>query len=132
MTYSQFKYDTFHVKHSSMTNKLYCFFLNIKAKISSIGSKEGVKTFNANTTLGLYTIPVLKVTRFVLRHNTQPAIPCPFKVNNRNTKTRCEICSKLIIKTPQRCHWRRSSVYFVNFEHVSHLFLVFLLLTLST
>ena len=23
-----------------------------------------------------------------------------FKVNNRNTKTRCEICSKLAIKTP--------------------------------
>ena len=25
-----------------------------------------------------------------------------FKVNNRNTRTRCEICSKLIIKTPER------------------------------
>ena len=24
-----------------------------------------------------------------------------FKVNNRNTKTRCEICSKLTIKTPE-------------------------------
>ena len=26
-----------------------------------------------------------------------------FKVNNRNTRTRCEICSKLTIKTPERC-----------------------------
>ena len=25
-----------------------------------------------------------------------------FKVTNRNSKTRCEICSKLTIKTPQR------------------------------
>ena len=25
-----------------------------------------------------------------------------FKVNNRNTKRRCEICSKLKIKTPER------------------------------
>ena len=25
-----------------------------------------------------------------------------FKVNNRNTRTRCEICSKLTIKTPER------------------------------
>ena len=25
-----------------------------------------------------------------------------FKVNNGNTRTRCEICSKLIIKTPER------------------------------
>ena len=37
-----------------------------------------------------------------------------FKVNNRNTRTR-----------------RRSSVFIVNFEHISHLVLVFLLLTLS-
>ena len=29
-----------------------------------------------------------------------------FKVNNRNSRTRCEICSKLIIKTPERRHWR--------------------------
>ena len=29
---------------------------------------------------------------------------CLFKVNNRNTRKRCEICSKLIIKTPERRH----------------------------
>ena len=54
-----------------------------------------------------------------------------FKVNNRNTRTRCEIYSKLTIKTPERCLWRRSGVFIVNFEHISHLVLVFLLLTLS-
>ena len=27
-----------------------------------------------------------------------------FKVNNENTRKRCEICSKLIIKTPERRH----------------------------
>ena len=27
-----------------------------------------------------------------------------FKVNNRNTRKRCEICSKLTIKTPERRH----------------------------
>ena len=32
------------------------------------------------------------------------------------------MCSKLIIKTPERCHWRRSGVFIVNFEHISHLF----------
>ena len=26
------------------------------------------------------------------------------KVNNRNTRTRCGMCSKLIIKTPERRH----------------------------
>ena len=28
-------------------------------------------------------------------------------------------------------HWRRSGVFTVNFEHISHIFLVFLLLTLN-
>ena len=54
-----------------------------------------------------------------------------FKVNNRNTRTKCEICSKLTIKTPERRHLRRSGVFIVNFEHISHLVLVFLLLTLN-
>ena len=52
------------------------------------------------------------------------------KVNHRNTRTRCEISSKLAIKTPERRHWRRSGVYIVNLEHISHLVLVFLLLPL--
>ena len=39
-------------------------------------------------------------------------------------------CSKLTIKKPERRHWHRSSVFIVNFEHISHLALVFLLLTL--
>ena len=53
------------------------------------------------------------------------------KVNNRNTRTKCEIFSKLTIKTPKRHQWCRSGVFIVNFEHISHLFLVFLLLTLK-
>ena len=47
------------------------------------------------------------------------------KVNNRNTRTRCEICSKLTIKTTEQCQWRRSSVFIANFVHISHLVLVF-------
>ena len=55
-----------------------------------------------------------------------------FKVNNRNTRARCENCSKLTIRTPERRHWRRSGIFIVNFEQISHLILVFLLLTLRT
>ena len=54
-----------------------------------------------------------------------------FKVNNRNTRKRCEIWSKLTIKTPERPHWRRSGVFIVNFEHIWYLLLEFLLLNLS-
>ena len=43
-----------------------------------------------------------------------------------------EICSKLTIKTPERRQWRRSDVFFVNFEHIPHIALVFLLLTLTS
>ena len=53
----------------------------------------------------------------MLKTGSDPACNCMFKVNNRNTRIRCEICSKLRIKN--------------NFEHVSHLVLVFLLLTLN-
>ena len=49
-----------------------------------------------------------------------------FKVNTRNTRTRCEICLKLTVKTPERRHWRIwtyftlcSSVSVVNFEQVN-------------
>ena len=53
------------------------------------------------------------------------------KVNNRNARARCKMCSKLTIKTPERRQWRRSGVFIVNFEYISHLVLVFLLLTLN-
>ena len=43
-----------------------------------------------------------------------------FKVNNRNARKRCDICSKLIIKTPQRRQWHGSGVFIVNSEHISN------------
>ena len=52
-----------------------------------------------------------------------------FKVNDKNTKTRCEICPKLTIKTPERRQWRLLTP--INFEYISQLALMFLLLTLS-
>ena len=36
--------------------------------------------------------------------NTLPNKFFPFQVNNRNTRTMCEICSKLTIKTTERRH----------------------------
>ena len=76
---------------------------------------------------------VLPFTKIAVRKTpvTNPAGIYLLKVNNRNTRTRCEICSKLTINTPERRQWRRSGVFIVNFEHISHLALVFLLLTLN-
>ena len=44
-----------------------------------------------------------------------PAAIYLLKVNNRSTRIRCEICSKITIKK-----------FIVNFGHISHLVLVFL------
>ena len=60
-----------------------------------------------------------------------PAYIIMFKVNIRSTRTRCEICSNLTVKTPGRCLLRRSGVFIINFEHISQLVLIFILLTLS-
>ena len=51
-----------------------------------------------------------------------------FKVDNGNTKTIGKSCSKLTIKTPERCHWCHSGVFIVKFEQISHLVLMFPLL----
>ena len=53
------------------------------------------------------------------------------KVNDKNTATMSEISSKLTIKRPEQLQWRSSVVFIVNFEHISHLVLVFLMLTLN-
>ena len=50
---------------------------------------------------------------------TNPTGNYIFKVNIRNTRTSCEICSKLTIKTPEWRYWRRSGVFIVNFEQVN-------------
>ena len=55
-----------------------------------------------------------------------PSRQLHLKVNNWNTKARCEICSKLTIKTLERRQWR-----ILHSEHILHLVLVFPLLTLS-
>ena len=57
----------------------------------------------------------------MITHRAPPAGIYLLNVNNRNTRARCEICSKLTIKTPERCHWHRLYVFIVNFEHISHL-----------
>ena len=44
-----------------------------------------------------------------------------FKFNIRNINTRCEICSKLTMKTPEQRQRCRFSVLVDNFEHVLHL-----------
>ena len=54
-----------------------------------------------------------------------------FKVNNGNTRTMYKICSKVTIKKPERQINLVTSIS-INFEQISHIALVFPLLTLNT
>ena len=47
--------------------------------------------------------------------NSHPAGNYMFEVNNKNTKRKCEICSKLTIKTTEQCQWRQ--LLFLNILH---------------
>ena len=61
-----------------------------------------------------------------------PAGIWKLKVNKKTpTRTTREVSSELTVKTLERRQWRRSGVFTVNFEHISHLVLVILLLTLN-
>ena len=48
--------------------------------------------------------------------NSAPDGICLLKVSKRNTRARCETCSKLTKKTPEK---KTSGVFIVNFEHVN-------------
>ena len=50
----------------------------------------------------------------------QPVITC-LKLTVETLEQKCEICSKLTIKTPKQRHWHRFGVFVVNFEHISYL-----------
>ena len=62
------------------------------------GTATGIHFFN----FLLLTSEINRWFNLIKRQNNNPAGNYMFKVNNRNTRTRCEICSKLTIKTPER------------------------------
>ena len=55
-----------------------------------------------------------------------------FKLTDEKIKAMCEICSKLPIKKSERCQQPWSGVFIVNLEQISHIVLMFSLLTLTS
>ena len=82
----------------------------------------------------LYGIPFIG-SRFYCRllktFAKSTAINYLFKVNDKSTRTRFELCSKLTTQTLGRRHCSRSDVFIFNFEHVSCFALMFPLLILN-
>ena len=52
-----------------------------------------------------------------------------FQVNNRNTRTRCKICSKLTIKPPEWHNWFYSGVFIFNSEQILYFFFTVIVIT---
>ena len=79
------------------------------------------------TLLSSLCVTSMKISEFALI----PVGNYLFKVKSKNTRIRCETCSKLTIKVPERRPTPFSGIFIINFEHISHLCLLFLALTLS-
>ena len=66
-----------------------------------------IKT-RANQLTGFYmmgNIGCQWVKQKVVYSDAYPAAIYLLKVSNRNTRTRCEICSTFLLKTPEQRHW---------------------------
>ena len=85
----------------------------------SVNFEHVIADWDKSSTSISGTIPMLKNSSkeyFSIRN----LVPLTFniylyKVSNRNSRKRCEICSKNTIKAPERRQWRRSGVFIVNF-----------------
>ena len=123
------KNATFHITFLAFSKKL-CFYQfhflfwwsnkfsqqNINQSETGIGDKKlSVELCVKRIVACISAIQILKTWPKAYVCN-KPAGIYLLKVNNENTRTMCEICSKLTNKTPQRCQWRHSAVFIVNFE----------------
>ena len=65
----------------------------------------------------LYVLGDIVKLPYILKGNQ--ASVCLFTRNNKNTRKRCEISSKLTLKIPEQLRWH-CGVFIVNFERISH------------
>ena len=72
-----------------------------------------------------------RVSKYNIRDKMgcQPAFTC--SKLTKETLARCEICSKLLKKTSEQDHWRRTVICIVNFGHICCFVLGFLSLILN-
>ena len=115
----QLFYDSgpYHIETSSKSMEWFLYdrylrYERVKAQ------QSGMKHFKLSFSFSRNTFKILGTNK--------PAKIYLFKVNNRNTRKKCEKCTMLTIKIPERRHlrhWRRSGVFSVNVELISHLLL---------
>ena len=116
-------------KHFTWLTKCLWNFLLLTKEYLAKNMSSSIVIYNGLKILCPVAGCYLCLSKFMLPYFA--ASNCMFKVSNRKTRARCGIYSKLTIKTLERHQWRRSDVFIVNLEQISHLVLVFLLSTLS-
>ena len=117
--------NTWHVALSTLLyNKLIyqtCFYM---FGLSSHGFWTNWSTHTSGIIVksDFFLCDISQSVKWQIFYDAIPAGIYLLKVNNRNNRSRCEISSKLTIKTPERRHWTYfipcSSVSYVTFEHV--------------
>ena len=89
--------------HDTLLQKVHTHITNASSDI--IGTNDELlklaDSARAKSVLSVNTVIYDAVYAPAIPRHT-PAGIYLLKVNNRNTRTRCEICSKLTIKTPER------------------------------
>ena len=91
----------FHL-YTPWKNKKTCDFLMFSG---GMGLKIGLKPF---------------YDKFIIYHSQVTIQLCEntfYNVKNRSTRRKWDIRSKLIIKTPERRHWRRYGAFIASFAH---------------
>ena len=101
-----------HTKKKSLSNT------QVRKNVSSF--KNFSKEKEGASLIRNLTIERVDIFVSVIQLKTIPSNIYLFKVNKRNKRKSCEICSELTIKTSER-GWRRSGVVIVHYEHLSHL-----------
>ena len=87
--------------YSNIAGKCIClYFLEIPSKL--VYTSHTYLGFRLKRLFRRVEVLLKIISSFFTYICYHPAGNYMFKVNNRNTRARCEICSKLTIKTPER------------------------------
>ena len=118
--------------HAILTFALICSEKCCAKPVNMWASKALTRHHFSNKKCLFFTkSEAFQLNGFIESFSTFPSNIYLLKVNNRDTRKTCKICSNLMIRPPERRNWRRSGGFIVNFEHISHLFLVSLSMTLN-
>ena len=102
---------------------LLLFVLNLLKDVHNF-SKSDSSQMCFDRVLNMHLVFLSQLAIACSKLTIKAAFTCS-NLTKKPTRTRCDIC--LTIKSPQRRHWPRSDDFIVNFEHISHLVLTFLL-----